>query len=159
MRPARRIKQAEELARGLKALFSSSNIAQFLQRTPPASLTAEQKAQLSHCSDVIRQLIGSLNAAPSLRLQLMDAMMKQQVACIVGRLITCVQQQPQQQLAAAGTTASMCAAGVHLLTCLALVAVSQTSESAGPCSLAEHLTQELDQSGKTCSRTCKCTAR
>jgi hypothetical protein len=178
MRPARRIKQAEEVARSLKALLSSSILSQLLQRTPPAALTAEQEAQLSSCCYAITQLEVALDEAPSIRMQMMDAMLKQQMACHIGALVTWVQQQPEQHLfglraaavaghqgsgpvtCVAGTaTATTWAAGVQVLDCFAHVATLQPSECAGACSLAEKLTQQLDQSGKVSSRNCKGTAR
>jgi hypothetical protein len=176
MRPARRIKQAEEAGRILKALLSSPVISQLLQRTPPAALTAEQEAQLSRCCNVIQQLSGAVDEAPSLSMQLMDAMLKQQVVCNIGRLVTWVQQQPEQQrldleaAAAAGRQGSytyaagrtptiIWAAGVHLLTHFAAVAKMHVRESAEACSLAENLTQQLDQSGKACSGNYRCTTR
>jgi hypothetical protein len=169
MRPARRIKQAEEVARRLKALLSSAIMSQLLQRTPPAAsaFTAEQEAQLSSCGNVIRQLAAALDEAPSLKVELVDVMLKQQVACSVGSLVMWVQQQPEQLLdvKAAGQgrvprtsvagliIASVWAAGVDLLKNLARVALLQTSESAGACILTATLTQQLDQSGKACSCT------
>jgi hypothetical protein len=104
----------------------------------------------------------------------MDAMLKQQVAFNTGSLVAWVQQKPQQQLlqlavpgqhgsgtvhtvltiAAGETTASLWAAGVQFLEQCALVASLQPSESAGVCSLAERLTQQLEQSGTACSRNC-----
>jgi hypothetical protein len=115
---------------------------------------------------VIDQLQAALQEAPSLRMRLVDAMLKQQVACSVGSLVTWVQQQPEQQLldcravpAAGGTPASLWAAGVHLLKSFAFEALLHNSESAGACSLAATLTQQLDQSGEACSHNCKCTAQ
>jgi hypothetical protein len=114
-------------------------------------------------------------------MQMIDAMLKQQAACSVGSLVTWVQQQPEQQLcqlvdlravalavdqgpapvacAAGNITASVWAAGVQLLEHFAILASDHTSDSAGECSLAKQLTQQLDQSGKACSRNCKYTAR
>jgi hypothetical protein len=175
MRPAQRIKQAEEVARRLKALLSGSIMSQLLQRTLPAALTAEQVAQLSSCWNVIDQLQAALDKAPALRLQLEDALLKQQVACNIGSLVTWVQQQPQQQLldvrAVAetgqegsaqvtwgGRFASIRSAGMLLLGRFA-VAVLRDPEAAGACSVTANLTQQLDQSGKACSRNCQCTAR
>jgi hypothetical protein len=173
MRPARRIKQAEEAARKLKALLASSILSQLLQRTPPAALTAQQQAQLTSCCDVISQLDAAFQGASSLNLQLVDAMLRQQVACSIGSLVTWVQQQPEQQLldliaaafvshqgsapvacAAAGTAASIWVAGVQLLGGFAAVAITQTPESAGACNIAARLTQQVDQSGETCSFNC-----
>jgi hypothetical protein len=151
-------------------------MSQLLQRTPPAgtppaALTAEQGAQLSRCCDVIKQLQAALDAAPMLRLQLMDAMLKQNGAYSVGSLVTWVQQQPEEHLlilrsgsapvgfAAGGTAASIWAAGVLLLGHVAAVAMLHCSESAAACSLAADLTQQLDQSGKACSCNCSCTTR
>jgi hypothetical protein len=115
-------------------------------------------------------------------MQLVDAMLKQQVACSVGTLVAWVQQQPEQQLldlaaavgfvravAAAGhqvsaqvtdgdRTASIWAAGVKLLGCFAWVVLHKI-ESAGACSLVANLTQQLDQSGKACSCSCQCTVQ
>jgi hypothetical protein len=173
MRPARRIKQAKEIARRLKALLSSAIMSQLLQRIPPAAFTAEQEAQLSSCRDMIRQLAAALDEAPSLKVELVDVMLKQQVACSVSSLVTWVQQQPEQLLdvTAAGqgrvpitsvaglTIASIWAAGVDLLKNLARVALLQTSESAGACILTATLTQQLDQSGEAYSRTFKCTVQ
>jgi hypothetical protein len=161
----------------LKALLSKSFVSELLQRTPPASLTAQQQAQLKSCCKVIRQLEDALQDAPSLRMQLMEAMLEQQAACSIGYLVTWAQQRPKQLLdirvvtvaghqgsapetAVAGSgTASTWAAGVNLLQCFAVVADQQNSDSAGVCSLAANLTQQLDQSGKACSRNCKCSAQ
>jgi hypothetical protein len=170
MRPAQRIKQAEEVARRLKALLSSSILSQLLQHAPPAALTAEQDAQLPRCCSVICQLETSLHEAPSLKLQLVDAVLKQQAACSIGSLFTWVQQQPEQQLsdlgaitvaghqgsaavtlAAGRPPASIWTACVNLLHRFAAVAVLQNTQGAGACSLAAALTQQLDQSGKACS--------
>jgi hypothetical protein len=178
MRPAQRVKQAEEDARRLKSLLSSSFMSQLLQRAPPAALTAEQEAQLSRCCNVIDQLQAALTEAPSLKLQLTDAMLKQQAACSVGSLLAWVQQEPEQQLlglrpvaapghqglvlmtrADGGRTASIWASGVHLLGRFAIVACLHSSESTGSCSLAANLTHQLEQSGKACSRNCCCTAQ
>jgi hypothetical protein len=172
------MKQAEELARRLKALLSSSILSQLLQRTPPAALTAEQEGQLKRCCDVLNQLEAALHEAPSLRMQLADAMLKQQAACNIGSVVTWVQQQPEQQLsdlravvvpghqgsvsithAAGGATASVWAAGLHLVESFAVEAYEQNSESVGSCSLATTLTQQLDQSGEACSHNCNCTVR
>jgi hypothetical protein len=173
MRPARRIKQAEEVSRKLKALLSSSVLSQLLQHTPPAALTAEQDAQLSRCSNLISQLAEAFDEEPTHKIQLMDAMLTQQVACSIGSLITWVQQPEQQWLGmravavaghqgsapgpfAAGTTAaSICAGGVHLFGHFAAAAFLHTLDSAGACNLAARLTQQLDQSGKACRRNCK----
>jgi hypothetical protein len=170
------MKQAEEAARKLKALLSSAVMSQLLQPTPPAgtppaALTAEQEAQLSRCCTVIDQLQAALDQAPTLRLQLMDAMLKQKAAYSVGSLVTWVQQQPEKHLlilrsgsapldfAAGGTAASIWAAGVLLLGHFAAVAMLHCSESAAACSSAADLTQQLDQSGEACSRNCRRTAR
>jgi hypothetical protein len=173
MRPARRIKQAEEVGRRLKALLSSCSISQLLQRTPPAALTAEQEAHLSGCFDLISLLSDDLDGATELTTQLVDAMLKQQVASCVGSLVAWVQQQPEQQrldlaaTAIAGrqgpvnrspgsTTGPVWAAGLHVLGRFAAVAFLHIQDSAGVRNLAENLTQQLDQSGKACS--CNCTA-
>jgi hypothetical protein len=175
MRPAQRIKQVEETGRRLTVLLSSSIISQLLQRTPPAALTAGQEAQLASCDNVICQLQAALKEAPSLQMQLVDAMLKHQVARNVGSLVTWVQQQTEQQLlgfravAVAGhqgsaqvtcgsRTASMWADGVLLLGRFAM-AYLHNSDSAGACSLAANLTQQLDQSGKACSSNCARTLR
>jgi hypothetical protein len=176
MRPAQRVKQAEEAARRLKALLGSSTMAQLLQRTPPAALTAEQKAQLSRCCDVISQLAAAVKDAPSLRMQVLDAMLKQEAACSAGSLLTWVQQQPEQQLldvtavaiaghqapaagAVRGTTAAIWVTSVHLVERCAAVALLQVQDSAGG-SLAASLTQQLDHSGKpACRRMFECTAQ
>jgi hypothetical protein len=170
MRPAQRIKQAEDVARKFKALVNSSTVSQLLQHTPPAAVTAEQEAQLVRCCNVTSQVEAALYEAPTLRIQLVDAILKQQVACNIGRLVTRVQQQPEQQLvemravavagrevAAGRSTASIWAVGVHLLNRFAAVAFLQNTQSAGACSLASTLTQQLDQSGKACSHNCMCT--
>jgi hypothetical protein len=102
-------------------------------------------------------------------------MLKQRVAYSVGSVVTWVQQQAEQQLsdlnltavdgagnqeaasitrAAGSASASLWAAGVHLLGCLAAAALAHASESAGACSLAASLTQQLDQSGKVGSGNC-----
>jgi hypothetical protein len=173
MRPARRIKQAEDVADRLRALLSSSIISQLLQHTPPTALTAEQDAQLLSCWNVISQLKTVLNEAPSLGVRLVDAMLKQQVACNVGGLVMWAQQQPEQQLidvravataghqgsarnpcVVSGTIAAIWAAGVQLLGRFAAAYLHNT-ESAGACSLAAKLTQQLDQSGKA---SCYCSA-
>jgi hypothetical protein len=178
MRPARRIKQAEDAARSLKALLSSSMLSQLLQRTPPAALTAEQTGQLSRCYSVILQLQATVKEETSLRMQLVDAMLKQQVACSTGRLVTWLQQQPEQHLldftevavpghqgsapvtcVAGCTTATTWAAGVVLLQRIAAIAALHISQSAGACSLATNLTQQLEQSGKACSQKFTCTAQ
>jgi hypothetical protein len=172
------MKQAEEGACRLKALLGSTFMSQLLQRGPPAALTAEQEAQLSRCCTVIDQLQVALTEAPSLKLQLTDAMLKQQAACSVGSLVAWVQQEPEQQLlglrpvaapghqglvlmtrADGGKTASIWVSGVHLLGRFATVACLHSSESAGPCSLTANLTQQLKQLGKACSRNCTCTAQ
>jgi hypothetical protein len=169
MRPTQRIKKAEELARRFRALMSSPIMSQFLQCTPPAALTAEQEAHLSRCCSVIWDMTEALSNAPSLKMQLADAMLKQQVACNIGSVVTWVQQQPEPQLLdsravavagrqgvapAGGMIAAVWAAGVHLLERFALVIFAHNSESAGACSMAATLTQQLDQSGKPCSRNC-----
>jgi hypothetical protein len=167
MRPARRIKQAKETARKLKALLNSSIISQLLQRTPPAALTAQQEAQLLSCRNVINQLEAGLQEAPLLGMQLVDTMLKQQVACNISSLVTWVQQQPEQLLsvragdghqgstlvtsADRATAATLWGAGVLLMGRLA-VAILDSAKGAGACSLAANLTQQLDQSGKACSR-------
>jgi hypothetical protein len=177
MRPAQRIKQAEEIARSLKSLLGGSVMSQLLQRTPPrpAAFTAEQEAQLLRCCNAISQLEAALRETTSPRVQLVDALLKQQVACSIGSLVAWVQQQPEQQLSemragtghqgsapatveAGGAAAAIWAAGVHLLERFAVVATRHNSDSAGACSLAANLTQQLDQSGKACSRNCDCTA-
>jgi hypothetical protein len=141
-------------------------VSQLLQRTPPAVLTAEQEAQLLHCYDVISQLADALQGAPPFRMQLVDAMLKQQAACSIGRLVTWVQQQPEQQQlhvramagsapvtsAAGSTTAPIWAFGVILLEHFAASAVLHMTDSAGSCNLAANLTQQLDQSGEACNR-------
>jgi hypothetical protein len=178
MRPAQRIKQAEEIARSLNSLLSSSIMSQLLQRTPPAAFTAEQEAQLLRCCNLISQLEAAWHEARPLKMQLFDALLKQQVACSIGRLVAWVQQQPEQQLAdfravavaghqgsapatiAAGSaSASIWAAGVYLLEHFAVVAFRHNSDSAEACSLAANLTQQLDQSGKACSRNGTCTVQ
>jgi hypothetical protein len=176
MRPARRIKHAEEAARRLKALISSPIMSQLLQHTPPAALTAEQAAHLSSCCIVISQLQDSFRGAPLLTTQLVDALLKQQVAFNVGHLVTWVQQQPEQQLLdltavvavagrngsvdiSGGRTAHAWAAGVSLLWRIAVAAAEHNAQSMSLCSLAATLTQQLDQSGKACSWNCNCTAR
>jgi hypothetical protein len=180
MRPAQRIKQAEEIARSLKSLLGGSIMSQLLQHTPPrpAAFTAEQEAQLLRCCDVISQLEAAWHEARPLRLQLLDAMLKQQMACSIGRLVAWVQQQPEQQLsglkavavaghqgsapatvAAGSASASIWAAGVYLLEHFAVVAFRHNSDSAEACTLAANLTQQLDQSGKACSRNATCTVR
>jgi hypothetical protein len=126
---------------------------------------------------VIGQLETLLHEAPSLRMQLVDALLKQQVACSIGTLVTWVQQQPEQlsdlgaitvaghqgsaavTLAAGRPTAPVWAAGVNLLQRFAAVAFLQNTQGAGACSLAATLTQQLDQSGKACSHNYKCTAQ
>jgi hypothetical protein len=171
MRPARRIKQAEELGRSLKALLSGSIISQLLQRTPPAALTAEQEAHLSRCFDLISLLSDDVEGATALTTQLVDAMLKQQVASCIGSLVTWVQQQPEQQrldlaataiagrqgsvtCAPGSTTGPVWAAGLHVLGRFAAVAFLHIQDSAGVRNLAENLTQQLDQSGKAYSRNC-----
>jgi hypothetical protein len=148
-------------------------MSQLLQRAPPATLTAEQQAQLLRCYNVIIQLEAALHEAPSLKMQLVDAMLKQQVACSVGRLVAWVQQQPVQQQsdvravvvvgqqgsapvtgAAGSTTSNVWAAGVHLVEFFAVVAFLHNPESA---ELTANLTQQLDRSGKACSCNCDCT--
>jgi hypothetical protein len=154
-------------------------MSQLLQHTPPAALTAEQQAQLSRCCELISQLQAAWHEAPSLKMQLVAAMLKQQAASNIGSLIAWVQQQPEQQLlgldmgaaaagrqlrsapvpcAAGGLIASMWAAGVHMLKHFATADadLQRTGESAGAFSLAASLTQQLDQSGESCSRSCKC---
>jgi hypothetical protein len=177
MRPARLIKQAEEAARRLKALLSSSIMSQLQHRTPPAAVNAEQEAQLSRCCSVITQLSDAFVDAPSLKKQLLDAMLKQQVASDIGSLVAWVQQQPEQQrldltavagaghqgsapvaFAAGAATAPIWADGVHLLDHFAAAAL-HTSPSAGACTLAKNLTQQLAHSGKAYSCKCKCTVR
>jgi hypothetical protein len=177
MRPARRLRQAEDVARKMKVLLSSPIISQLLQHSPPAALTAEQEAQLSCCCDVINQLAGALNEAPSLRLRLVDAMLKQQAGCSIGSVVAWVQQQPEQQLlnltavtvaghqgsvpkafAAGRAPAATWAVGVDVLRHFAVEAAEHNLDSAGACSLAANLTQQLDQSGKACSCSCTCTA-
>jgi hypothetical protein len=169
------MKQAEDVGRRLRALVSSSIVSQLLQRTPPTALTAQQVAELSSCCDVVSHLQAALLEAPSLQTQLVDATLKQQVACSVGTLITWVQQQPEQQLLDSGAvdvagrqgttqttcsdrTAPLWAAGVNLLGHFAVVACEHNAESAGASSLAANLTQQLDQSGRACRRDFKCTA-
>jgi hypothetical protein len=167
MRPARRLKQAEEAARKLKALLNSPILSQLLQRTPPTALAAEQEAQQTRCYTVISQLAAAVQEAPSLKMQLVDAMLKQQVACSVGSLVTWVQQQPEQQLvlravavvvsqgstpvtcAGGSTTFNVWAAGVHLVEFFAVAAHQHNAQSAGACNLAASLTQQLHQSGKS----------
>jgi hypothetical protein len=122
---------------------------------------------------VISQLQAALVEEPLLKVQVVDAMLKQQVACSLGSLVTWVQQQPEQlsdlrevavaghqgsapvPRAVGGTIPSIWAAGVHLIGHFAAAA----SESTGTCSLAASLTQQLDQSGKPCSCQRKCTAQ
>jgi hypothetical protein len=120
---------------------------------------------------VISKLQAPLHEAPEYRVQLVDAMLKQQVGFTVGRLVMWVQQQPEQQLsdfraaavaahqgstqvtcASGGTTASIWGAGMHLLKLLAGIAALESMESAGERSLAANATQQLDQSGKACSK-------
>jgi hypothetical protein len=177
MRPARRIKQAEELAVRLRVLLSGSTMSQLLQHPPPAALTAEQEAQLLSCSNLMSQLTTALDEASSLSTQLIDAVLKQQAAYHVGSLVAWVQQQPEQQLselrvvaaawlmdsapvapqcAAIGRTCLMWDDGVQLLQQFAWMS---RPENAGACNLAASLTQQLDQSGKACSCNCKGTAR
>jgi hypothetical protein len=148
-------------------------MSQLLQRTPPAALTAEQEAQLFLCCNLINQLAAALEEAPSLKMQLVDAMLKQQVACNVGSLVTWVQQQPEQQLVVTAvvgnqgsapvtctggsTTGIVWTAAVHLLAHFAVVAFQHIRESAGACNMAASLTQQLEQSGKARSRSCTCT--
>jgi hypothetical protein len=178
MRPARRIKQAEDVASGLNELLSSSIMSQLLQRSLPAAFTAEQEAQLSRCCNMIEQLAEALDEVPSFRTQFVDAMLKQHVACNIGRLVTWVQQQQEQQplgprlvavaghlrsasvTSAAGSTtaAFIWAAGVHLIHQFAAVAVTHSAEITGARNLAAILTQQLDEAGEACSRNCTCTA-
>jgi hypothetical protein len=163
----------------LKALLNSSIMVQLLQHAPPAALTAEQEAQLLYCSNLISLLAVTFHEAPSLEPQLVDAMLKQQAACSIGSLVTWVQQQPEQQLldlrvvaaaghqgsrpmscAAGSATTTLWAAGVQLLGCFAISALKQIdTDGAAGCSRAGTLTQQLEVSGKACSRNCKCAAQ
>jgi hypothetical protein len=119
---------------------------------------------------MISQLAVTLQEAPSLQLQLVDSMLKQQAACSIGSLVSWVQQQPEQQqldvtavaiagqqgpaaatFIAASTTASIWAAGVQLMNHFAAAAFRQMAESATARNMAENLTQQLEQSGTACA--------
>jgi hypothetical protein len=100
MRPARRIKQAEGIARELHKLLSSSPLFQLLQRTPPAALTAQLDVRLLHCGSLLEQMAAALKAVEAaVELRLLEALLQQQAVRSAGTLIAWVQQRREQLLA------------------------------------------------------------
>jgi hypothetical protein len=165
MRPARRIKQAEGLARELHKLLSNTTLSQLLQRTRSASLTAEQEALLVDCGSLLDQMAVALQEdEAALDLRLLEAMLQQQAVQSAGTLVAWVQLQPEQLLsvksvlgftATRGSGAPCCwASGVHSLTRAASKAGQQDYDSAATCQMAANMTQQLDESGERCSLNC-----
>jgi hypothetical protein len=168
MRPTRRIKLAEGVAREITKMLRSSTMSQLLQRTPSALLTAEHEALLLKCCSLLDQMCAALQADDvGLQLQLLEAVLQQQAVCSAGNLIAWMQQRPEQLLpmdsmlssnatrgsrAAAGSWA----AGMNFLDCAAAAAAEQDHQSAAARQMAADMTQQLDQSGEPCSLDCSC---
>jgi hypothetical protein len=145
--------------------MSSSTLSQLLQRTPPASLTAEHEAHLLNCGSLFDLMVVALEAEEgAVQLRLLEAVLQQQAVRSAGTLVAWVQQQPEQLLtvnsvtsftAATGSSALRCwTSGVQFLTRAAAKAGAQDYGSAATCQMAADMMQQLDQSGERCSLNC-----
>jgi hypothetical protein len=164
MRPAQRVKQAEEAASKLSSLVHSSRVTQLLQQPLPAQPTAAQQAVLASCSKSVQQLLTFLpqHTDSSLRiavlLQLLRGVLRHQAVHSAGLLLAWLQQQPQQlaaallgcnpRLEATVIMQSLWLTALNLVLSITVLVVNCAAEdSSSTAPLAFNLTQQLQQTG------------
>jgi hypothetical protein len=104
MAPNRRLQQAEKEANKLNKLVTSDNVAQLLQKPPPAAMTAGQAGLLGSCCTAMQQLIAVLpgDTRPTSAAevasadQILRALLAQQAVQSVGVLLDWTLQEPEQ---------------------------------------------------------------
>lgn len=169
MRPAQRVKRAEDAASKLSRLVRSPQVVQLLQRPPPAQPTAAQQSVLVSYSKSLATLYTALpadgpnnDAGRAVVAQLLRAVLRHQPAQSAGLLMVWTQQQPQQLAAMLqshglkpqhGTIHGVWVIGTSLVFRLATLLASCMELSSCRVTTAElsvNLTQQLLQSGGCC---------
>jgi hypothetical protein len=159
------LKRAEEAARELHSIMSSSSVTQLLQDAPPASLTTDQDEQLRRCFTLLSQLETLIETGePVLRSAVLTAILQQHAAGSAGSLVAWAAQRPEQLMSltlgevlrgtgtattgwSSSTAALGWAAGLSFLRCAADAVSKLDAGSAAASQMTADMTQQLHQSG------------